>query len=200
MSVQGHDVAEALAGSKAGVAVLSRIGVRNLRRPLSRAEVQVIRAAAADDGLLVGYVCAGKAVPGAIPAGVRSVVVADHANLTWLSPLTGPNDERFGPRFPVVAGVYRPEAVAVRQARESVQGVVAGVRDDRRLTAFEAAVVARHGMPAVSTELVAVSILAAHMGFTVAAIVIVDGVCEMPAGHTEQTGPPRVSRGADEHG
>jgi len=195
---RGLEVAETLAGSKVGVAVLSRLGARNLRRPLSRAEVQAVRGAlqgaeplngppswpppVADDELLVGYVCAGTALPGGRPAGVWSVVVTDHVNLTWRSPLTGPNDERFGPRFPVVAGAYRPEAVPALAEGGSILGVVAGVRDDRRLTAFEAAVVVRHGIQAVSSELVAVSILAAHMGLRVAAIVVVDGICEMPAG------------------
>ncbi len=179
---QGLDVAEALAGSKVGVALLSQWGARNLRRPLSRAEVQIVREALAGDELLVGYVCAGTAVPGGCAAGERSVVVTDHVNLTWCSPLTGPNDERFGPRFPVVAGAYRPEAAGVVPESGSLRGVVAGVRDDRRLTAFEAGVVARHGIPAVSSELVSVLILAAHMGLRVAAIVVVDGVCEMPAG------------------
>jgi hypothetical protein len=195
---RGLDVAEALAGSKVGVAVLSRLGARNLRRPLSRAEVQVVRGAlqeaepfsgpllwppvAAGDELLVGYVCAGRALPGGCPAGVRSVVVTDHVDLTWRSPLTGPNDGRFGPRFPVVAGVYRPETVRVAPEGGSLLGVVAGVRDDRRLTVFEAGVVVRHGIQAVSSELVAVSIVAAHMGLRVAAIVVVDGVCEMPTG------------------
>lgn len=180
VSALGLAVAEALAGTKGGVAVLSQLGVRNLRRPLSRAEVQIVRAAVVGDELLVGYVCAGKAVSAGCAVGMA--VVADHVDLTWRSPLTGPNDERFGPRFPVVAGVYRPEAVGVALESGAFLGVVAGVRDDRRLTAFEAGVVARHGMQAVSSELVAVSILAAHMGFKVAAIVVVDGMCEMPAG------------------
>ena len=179
---RGLEVAEALAGSRFAVAMLSERGVRNLSRPLSRSEVQVVRAAVAGDELLVGYVCAGTAVPGGCPADVRSVVVTDHVNLTWRSPLTGPNDERFGPRFPVIAGVYRPEAVGVAPESGSVMGVVAGVRDDRCLTAFEAEVVVRHGIQAVSSELVAVSMLAAHMGFKVAAVVVVDGACEMPAG------------------
>jgi hypothetical protein len=196
----GVETAEALAGSEVGVVRLARLGARNLRRPLSRAEVQVVRSAllgarlsdgppaarpaVADDELLIGYVCAGTMVPLGGPvqaaAEVRSVAVADHVNLTWCSPLTGPNDERFGPRFPVVAGVYRPEAVRATPADVTFVGVVAGVRDDRRLTAFEADVVVRHGIRAVSSELVAVSILAAHMGFKVAAVVLVDGVCEMP--------------------
>lgn len=183
-SARGFQVAEALAGPDGGVVVLSQRGVKNLRRRLSQAEVHAIRellgdALGADDAavvvgaeLLIGYVCAGTAVPGVCPAGVTSVVVTDHVNLTWWSPLTGPNDDRLGPRFPVVAGMYRPRRAAAAAGNASVEGVVAGVRDDSRLTIFEKQVVERHGMTAVSSELVAVGILAAHMGLKVAAVVV----------------------------
>jgi hypothetical protein len=200
---RGVETAEEMAGSEVEVARLAQLGARNLRRPLSRAEINVVRSAlrgahpldgqlagrpaVADDELLIGYVCAGTMAPsGGGPVQpaveVRSVVVTDHVNLTWRSPLTGPNDERFGPRFPVVAEVYRPETVRAAPAQAPLLGVVAGVRDDRRLTAFEAEVVVRHGIRVVSSELVAVSILAAHMGFKVAAVVVVDGVSEIPEG------------------
>lgn len=197
-SAQGLRVAEVMAGPNDRVARLSLRGAKNLRRRLSRAEVHALRGAlrgecsplmrpplvkgVAGDELLIGYVCAGKAVPGVCPAGVASVVVTDHVNLTWWSPLTGPNDDRLGPRFPVVAGTYRPERATAAAENGSVGGVVAGVRDDRRLTIFETQVVVRHGIQAVSGELVAVAILAAHMGLSVAAVVVVEGTCEVPAG------------------
>jgi len=205
MLAGGIEAAGALAGAEGTVAVLSQLGVRNVRRPLSRAEVQVVRGAllgvartdgslprssvATDEELLIGYVCSGTASPTGWATGVRSVVVADHVNLTWDSPLTGPNDEGFGLRFPVIAGVYRPEAASITFGGGSPVGVVAGVCDDRRLTAFESEVVVQHGMPAVSSELTAVSIVAAHMGLRVVAVVVVDGVCEMPPGAGGSDGP-----------
>jgi Phosphorylase superfamily. len=172
-SAQGLRVAEAMAGPNEPIVKLSQRGVKNLRRRLSRAEVHAIRGALrADAELLIGYVCAGMAVPGVCPVGVASVMVADHVNLTWWSPLTGPNDDRLGPRFPVVAGTYRPERATAAAGMGSVEGLVAGVRDERRLTIFETQVVVRHGVQAVSGELVAVAILAAHMGLRVAAVVV----------------------------
>ena len=62
---------------------------------------------------VVGYVCVGRpaaAREGARAAGAGAVIaVTDHANLTWRSPLTGPNDDSVGPRFPSMTGVYAPE-------------------------------------------------------------------------------------------
>ena len=103
--------------------------------------------------------------------------MTDHVNLAWRSPLTGRNDDRLGPRFPVVAGMYEPELVSSRIGSEALlsaeQGVVAGVRDDRRLLAFESRMVREQALAAVSSELVPVALLAAHLGFRLAAAVVV---------------------------
>jgi purine-nucleoside phosphorylase len=37
------------------------------------------------------------------------MVISDHVNLMGVNPLRGPNDERFGPRFPDMSAVYSPE-------------------------------------------------------------------------------------------
>lgn len=146
---------------------------------------------AGDGECVVGYVCVGRAVspdgaggairgggPDSEGRGAPVVVVTDHANLTWRSPLLGPNDEALGPRFPVMVGLYRPAPVreALRPRAPSgaaPEGVVAGVRDEWALTTFERAVVERHGFPWISSELVNVAILAAHLGLKLAAGVIV---------------------------
>lgn len=46
------------------------------------------------------------------------VTISDHLNLTGVSPLTGPNDERLGPRFVDMTDTYSPSlrALASRQA------------------------------------------------------------------------------------
>ena len=104
------------------------------------------------------------------------VAVTDHVNLTWRSPLAGPNDEQVGPRFPSMAGVYAPEAVLTLGGEQDgmivAPGVVAGVPDDRALSDYETDMVARLGWAAVSSELVAPVIVAAHMGLRVAAVVM----------------------------
>jgi hypothetical protein len=184
-------VALALAGG--GVMVsLAQAGVRTLKRPLSAAEVALMREALAGEEPVVGYVCRGASLPDARPEGVggpaapepvsgplRVVAVSDHVNLTWGSPLTGPNDASVGPRFPSMTGIYRPEVVLDRVGAAGGiivdAGVVAGVRDDGRLTSYEEEVARVPDYLAVSEELVPVVIVAAHMGLRVAAAVVLEG-------------------------
>src|ERR1044072_9077231 len=47
------------------------------------------------------------------------MVISDHVNLMGVNPLRGPNDERFGPRFPDMSAVYSPElqALVIDEAR-----------------------------------------------------------------------------------
>jgi hypothetical protein len=184
--------AYALAGAEGMVVPLKDVGVRNLSRPLSAAEVALLRKAltgdardgeglAEDEGAIVGYVCRGCRVAaegmiGPTDGEDRLVVVTDHANLTWRSPLTGPNDDSAGPRFPSMTGIYSPETAVSRLGAAPgiivTKGVVAGVLDDSRPTAHEAEVARAQGHAAVSSELVPVVIVAAHLGLRVAAVVL----------------------------
>ena len=162
-----------LAGEGGTVVSLAALGLKNPYRALSAAEVEALRGALRDERGVVGYVCRGVAPPGG-KAGW--VAVTDHANLTWRSPLVGPNDERVGPRFPSLAGAYAPETVLTLGGEQDgmivVAGVVAGVADDRAMSDYETDMVARLGPAAVSSELVAPVIVAAHMGLRVAAVVM----------------------------
>lgn len=187
--------AAALAGPGGSVASLRDAGVRNLSRPLSQAEVALLREAlrggrpasrtredeqgSAGERTVVGYVCRGARV-GADTGGpggfARLIAVADHADLTWRSPLAGPNDDLAGPRFPGMTGIYSPETVLDRLGASEgmivMPGVVAGVRDDGRPTAYEAEIAAAQGHAAVSSELVPVVVVAAHLGLRVAAVLV----------------------------
>ncbi len=210
----GLGLAESLAGSDGEVRYLRTGGVPNLRRRLSQAEVHALRKAltgagpakpptppSGREGRVVGLVCSGARVPGGPlrgrgletqardTPGLVAFAVADHVGLGLPSPLMGPNDDTLGPRFPVMAGIYRPglifgaaeeaseflEHVGIRVAAEPV--VAAGVKDDSRLAPFESAVVQAHALPVVSGELVPVAIVAAHLGFRVAAVVLTAGEC-----------------------
>jgi hypothetical protein len=170
-----------LAGDEGSVVSLAGLGLRNPYRPVSRAEVQVLRGALqAADGL-IGYVCRGAelGMPSR-PAGREGtaglVAVTDHVNLTWRSPLVGPNDAGVGPRFPNLAGVYAPEEVLALGGEQDgmiiLPGLVAGVPDDRALSGYAVDMAGRLGWLAASSELVAPVIVAAHMGLRVAAVVV----------------------------
>jgi hypothetical protein len=183
------DLAGRLAGGDGEVLPLRGLGAPAFRRPLSSGETHLLRWAilGLDPGLhvrtdeapatVVGYVCAGRRI--ASNRTVEVVAVADHVNLTWRSPLTGLNDDLLGPRFPVVAGVYVPEMVVERVgsgvAPPVGQEVVAGVQDDRSLLEFESQMVRKQGLETVSSELVPVALLAAHMGIRLAAVVVITG-------------------------
>ena len=195
-------VAERLAGQDV-VATLPERGVTTLERRLTPVEVDLLRRAltgvgpgerlvAPQSGALVGYVCRGGSLverrsPGAVPA---LVAVGDHANLTWRSPLWGPDDEALGTRFAVTAGLYRPDLVLAALGGDPApsgeagrpQGaseeweiethVVAGVGAHGRLTEFVRGVMATQGWTVWSAELVPVAMIAAHLGLGVAAVVV----------------------------
>jgi hypothetical protein len=196
----GRAIAAGLAGDGSDVIDLAQFGVRNLSRRLSRAEIHALRKALLglglgqeprprdpDDGV-VGYVCTGVSVSDQVAeesmqsAGDMSpvaglVAVTDHANLTWYSPLTGPNDDSLGPRFPVTAGLYRVDAVT--SVLPAAEAIVAAVWDDADLSPFEERVIRegpKSGGPrfaAASAELSSVAILAAHLGYGLAAAMII---------------------------
>jgi hypothetical protein len=194
------EVARTLAGPRGSVVSLRELGVTTLRRPLTAAELAGLRAGLVGSGAVVGYVCQGlwsevgaepmratvagsrpgprNQEPGEVGAGRPAclVVVADHADLAWRSPLRGPNDEAVGPRFPSLAGAYAPEAAADRlQGAEGMivrRRVVAGVHDDQALLPFEVRMMTEMGFEAASCELVTPVIVAAHMKLRVAAVVV----------------------------
>ncbi|MHB9149385.1 MAG: phosphorylase family protein [Thermoleophilia bacterium] len=205
LTAHGAAAAAALAGDARGVTDLTRVGIRNLRRRQSKAEVHALRKALLGLGpgqdlgprdpsdSVVAYVCEGRYLGAAVSTpsagrgaaadavGVDVVAVTDHANLTWDSPLTGPNDDSLGPRFPVTAGLYEPAAVTSLLGTMLVvhEGVLAGVWDESDPTPFESRVLSGgfleegREFAAVSAELAPVAILAAHLGFRVAAAVVV---------------------------
>lgn len=178
-----------LAGDKGQVVRLSGFGVRALNRDLSPAEVQSIRKALSgacvhrpsvgDD--LMGYVCAGRVVGGGqrgvLPSATTAVAVADHANLTFRSPLGGPNADSLGPRFPTMSGLYSPHVVesGLRGLMGGIPSlVVAEVGSRLRLSPFEQRVVQGEGIHVVTDELAAVAVLAAHLGCRLAAAILLE--------------------------
>lgn len=51
------------------------------------------------------------------------MVISDHINMLGANPLTGPNDDRFGERFPDMLGAYTPELIELAHAAASAEGI-----------------------------------------------------------------------------
>ena len=182
---RGGRLASVLAGREGATVSLADAGVRSLWRRQSQAEVHAIRRVLLGLGAgepagprpaaeqTVGYVCRGRCVvPGAGPS---VFVVTDHLNLTWWSPLRGQNDAAWGPRFPVMTGLYRPEMVEERlSGGAQVAGVVAQVTEADGISGHEAWAMRALGLTVATVELAPVAILAAHLGYGLAAVVVVE--------------------------
>lgn len=115
------------------------------------------------------------------------MVIDDHINFTGQSPLTGPNDDKIGPRFNDMCHVY-PENLRnlADQAAEACgmklrHGVYVGVNGPQYETAAEIRMFRAMGGDAVGMSTVFESIAAAHCGLPVLAISM---ITNMAAGIT----------------
>lgn len=104
------------------------------------------------------------------------VVIRDHINLMGGSPLTGQNDERFGPRFPDMTYAYDREyrKIAAEEAKELGitlhEGIYAAMHGPSYETPAEIQMLARMGADLVGMSTVPEVIVARHMGVRVLAI------------------------------
>ena len=123
------------------------------------------------------------------------VLLSDHINLQGTNPLVGPNDERFGVRFPDMTHTY---SRAYRQiAREEAaklninlhEGVYAALLGPSYETPAEIEYLRRIGADLVGMSTVAEVIAARHMGLNVLAISCVTnmaaGIVDQPLSHAE---------------
>ncbi len=105
-----------------------------------------------------------------------AMLITDHINLTGCNPLAGPNDDRFGPRFPDMTQPYSRHlnALAGKYAKERSiklhQGVYAQVMGPSMETAAETWMLQRIGADAVGMSTVMEVIQAVHCGMEVLAV------------------------------
>ena len=104
------------------------------------------------------------------------VVIRDHVNLQGKNPLIGPNDERFGPRFPDMSDAYfKPyREIALREAKRLGLGVHEGIYAALSGPSFETPAEIRY-LKTIGADLVGMStvpevIAARHMGIRVLGI------------------------------
>ncbi|KAM4612804.1 purine nucleoside phosphorylase 4a [Polymixia lowei] len=106
------------------------------------------------------------------------MIIKDHINvpgLTGMNPLNGPNDDKFGPRFPAMSGVYDKELRRlamdiVKQmgvAQYVQEGVYAMVGGPNFETIAEARLLHRLGIDAVGMSTAPEVVVAAHCGLRV---------------------------------
>ena len=118
------------------------------------------------------------------------VVIRDHINLQNTNPLVGPNDERFGPRFPDLSKAYSPAFRAIvaeesgRMKMEAQEGVYAALSGPNYETPAEIRYLRTIGADLVGMSTVPEVIVARHMGIEVLGI---SCVTNMAAGILEQT-------------
>jgi purine-nucleoside phosphorylase len=154
-----------------GVRVLGRLGVR----------------------VLVLTNAAGGINAGFAPGGL--MVIDDHLNLLGANPLAGPNDDRFGPRFPDMTHVYSPrlreaaDAAAARLGLTLHHGVYAGALGPSYETPAEIRYLRTIGADAVGMSTVAEALVARHMNMEVLGISCISnlaaGVLPVPLSHAD---------------
>lgn len=117
---------------------------------------------------------AGGAAPHLAPGSLMAIT--DHINLMGGNPLRGPNDERFGPRFPDMTAAYTPSyleaAHAVAREIDVVlfEGVYMALRGPSYETPAEIRMMRKLGADAVGMSTVPEVIVARHCGMKVLAV------------------------------
>jgi purine-nucleoside phosphorylase len=122
-------------------------------------------------------------------------VITDHLNLTNHSPLMGPNDDRFGPRFPDMSEVYSARLqsltfdVAQTMPLGLRQGVYAWLTGPSYETPAEIRMLERLGADLVGMSTVPEAIALRHMDIEVLGISLVTnmaaGISGTPLSHDE---------------
>lgn len=118
----------------------------------------------------------------AMPPG-SLVLLEDHLNLMGVNPLTGPNDEAIGPRFPDMSEPYDPALraltleVAKAQRAPVRPGVYVAVAGPNLETKAEYRFLRQAGADVVGMSMVPEVIAARHAGLRVLAVVVVSDAC-----------------------
>jgi xanthosine phosphorylase len=112
------------------------------------------------------------------------MAIADHINLLGVNPLTGPNDDAIGPRFPSLRDAYDPElrerlqAAAARLGIRLPEGVYLATAGPSFETPAEIRAFRTLGADAVGMSTVPEVILARHCGLKAVAVSAITNLAE----------------------
>jgi purine-nucleoside phosphorylase len=123
------------------------------------------------------------------------MIISDHLNLMGANPLIGPNDDRFGPRFPDLSSTYDPElqSLVIEEAKamdiDMRRGVYAALSGPSYETPAEIHMVRTLGADAVGMSTVPEAIVARHMELRLIGISCITnlaaGVSDRPIDHSQ---------------
>jgi xanthosine phosphorylase len=114
----------------------------------------------------------------------RLMAISDHINLLGVNPLTGPNDDAVGPRFPSLRDAYDPallqrlRSAAGKLEIDLAEGVYLATAGPSFETAAEIRMFRTLGADAVGMSTVPEVILARHAGLRVAAVSAITNLAE----------------------
>ena len=112
------------------------------------------------------------------------VIIEDHLNLQTANPLTGPNLDDFGPRFPDMSQPYDPNMmhrawqIAKEEGYRIHKGVYVAVNGPNLETRAEYRFLRTLGADMVGMSTVPEVIVANHMGMEVLAVSIITDLCD----------------------
>jgi xanthosine phosphorylase len=131
----------------------------------------------------------------------RLMLITDHINMLGVNPLTGPNDDAVGPRFPSLRDAYDPQlAGKLKQAAHTLgidlaEGVYLATAGPSFETPAEIRAFRTLGADAVGMSTVPEVILARHAGLRVAAVSAITNLAEGMGG--EELSHEQTLRNAD---
>src|SRR4051812_36164324 len=129
------------------------------------------------------------------------MAISDHINMLGVNPLTGPNDEAIGPRFPSLRDAYDPElrgllhTAAASLGVELAEGVYLATAGPSFETPAEIRAFRTLGADAVGMSTVPEVILARHAGLKAVAVSAITNLAEGMGG--EELSHEQTLRNAD---
>ncbi len=171
-TVEGHD-GKLIVGSINGVEVVAMKGRFHFYEGYTMEQVTLpVRVfSLMEVRTLILTNAAGGANPDFGPGSL--MIITDHINLMGDNPLIGPNDNRFGPRFPDMTEVYSKDYIASARAvaRETgialAEGVYIALRGPSYETPAEVRMLRALGADALGMSTVPEAIVARHSGLQV---------------------------------